>query len=230
MSSRIKRYGATTTPLDRDGICAAQNVTASTAMTLNGALTSVNAASGAREFVGVNGRATRVGLYSAANMTAGGGAVVVTGFADFARNEALTETILYPNVTYVLGLKAFAVITSIVPNTSIAQNLEIGTDADGTSAMTSDIYVPLNYRNSTMSVQATATGTITASVAVSKDPVLDGTVRLQDAVFVDISGLDAITSTEHGAIPAGSTLLRARYSAATASEGLTVTVVESASP
>ena len=229
MSSRIKRYGATTTPLDRDGVCAAQQPTSGTALTLNGALTSLNNA-GAREFVGVNRRATRVSFYSAADMTTGGKGAVVTGFADFARNEALTETILFPNATYVLGLKAFAVITSIVPNGTIAQNLEVGTDADATSAMTSDIYVPLNYRNSTMSVQATATGTITASVAVSKDPILDGTVRIQDAVFVDISGLDAISGTEHGAIPAGSTLLRARYSAATASEGLTITVVEGASP
>ena len=226
MSDRIKRYGATTTPLDRDGICAAQNVTVNTDMTLDGALTSTSS-TGNKEFVGVNGRAIAVSLYSAANMTAGGGGVVVTGFADFARNEALTETILYPNATYVLGTSHFAVITSITPNTTIAQDLEIGTDADGTDATSSDIYVPLNYRNYNSSVQATATGTITASVAVSKDPVLDGTVQIQDAVFVNISGLDAISSTEHGAIPAGSTLLRARYSAATAAEGLTVTVVES---
>lgn len=229
MSSRIKRYGATTTPLDRDGISAAANVTSGTAITLGGALTSVGN-TGSREFVGVNGRTVCISFYSAADMTTGGKGAVVTGFADFARNEALTETILFPNATYVLGTKHFAVVTSIVPNGSIAQNLEVGTDADATNATSSDIYVPLNYRNSTMSVQATATGTITAAVSVSKDPVLDGTVRLQDAVFVDITGLDAITSTEQAAIPAGSTLLRARYSAATATEGLTITVVEGASP
>src|SRR3990167_310064 len=160
MSSRIKRYGAGTTPLDRDGICAAQQPTSGTALTLNGALTSLNGT--VREFKGVNGRATRISFYSAADMTTGGKGAVVAGFADFARNEALTETILFPNATYVLGLKAFSVITSIVPNTSIAQNLEVGTDADATDAMTSDIYVPLNYRNSTMSVQAVPTGTITA--------------------------------------------------------------------
>ena len=231
MSSRIKRYGAATTPLDRDGICAAQQTTSGTALTLNGALTSVKVGSaGTKEFVGADGRAVCISLYSAADMTTGGKAVVVSGFADFARNEALSETILLPNATYVLGTKHFAVVTSIVPNGTIAQNLEVGTDADATSATSSTIFVPLDFRNSTLSVQATATGTITAVVSVSKDPILDGTVTLSNAAIVTLTGLDAVTGTEHAAIPAGSTLLKAVYSAATASEGLTITVVESASP
>ena len=225
--SRIKQYGSAATPLDRDGISAAAQPTVSVAITLGGALTSLGP-TGAREFVAPNGRAVCVGFYSAANMTTGGKGAVVTGFADHARNEALTETILFPNATYVLGTKSFAVITSIVPNGTIAENLEVGTDADATNATSTAIYVPLNFRNYNQSVQVAATGTITAVVAVSKDPVLDGTVRLQDATFVTISGLDAVTSTEHAAIPAGSTLIRATYSACTASEGLVMTIVPAA--
>ena len=216
----IKRYGATTTPRDRDGISVAQNVTASTAMTMTGALTSGGT------FTGVNGRAVRVGLYSGADMTAGGGAVVVSGFADFARNQAVTDTILYPNATYVLGTTYFAVITGIVPNTTIAQNLEIGTDADGTSATSSRIYVPLNHRARGYRVQVAVTGTITANCGVSCDPVLDGTVSFANASFVDLTGLDAIASTEQAVSEHGATLLHLTYSAATATEGAILSVIE----
>lgn len=227
MSSKIKRYGAATTPLDRDGIAQAQNVVSGTALTLNGALTSLGP-TGAKEFVGVNGRAIAVSFYSGADMTSGGKGAVVSGFADFGRSEPITETILFPNTTYVLGTKAFAIITSIVPNGSIAQNLEVGTDADATNATASTVYVPLDFNSNNINAQTNVTGTVTGKVAASMDPIIDGQVRLQDAVFIDVTGLTALAAAQRATIPSGSTMLRLTYTAATGSEGIVLTVVEGA--
>ncbi len=130
--------------LDRDGIAQAQNITASTALTLNGILgTTLD-------------YARIIGVYSGSDLSSSTFAIVGTN----AHGEAQSETIATgPSSSTVVSTKLYKTITSITPGATIASNVEVGTVATTLSAE-SDYATLEHYYGTTPTYFVDVTGTI----------------------------------------------------------------------
>ena len=141
--------------LDRDGIAAAQTITAATALTLNGALgTTLD-------------YARIIGIYSGSDLSTSSFAIVGTN----ANGETISETISTgPNAGTVVSTKLYKTITSVTPGATVAQNVEVGQVATTLSAESK--IIPLNYyANTAATVSVDVTGTINFTVYEAFSPV-----------------------------------------------------------
>ncbi len=135
--------------MDRDGIAQAQNVTAATAMTLNGILgTTLD-------------YARIIGIYSGADVSSSAFAIVGTN----SNGETQSETIATgPNAGTVVSTKLYKTITSVTPSATVAQNVEVGTVATTLSA--ESIVCPLDpYLGVPPTYCVDVTGTINFTVS-----------------------------------------------------------------
>jgi len=162
--------------MDRDGIAQAQNTTASTALTLNGALgTTLD-------------YARIIGIYSAANFSGGTFTIVGTD----ANGNSITESgITGPNNSTVVSTKLFKTITSVTPSATVASDVEVGTVATTLSAESHTI--PLDfYQGLAPTIAVDVTGTINFTVYETFVNVLaEGTSA---AVWNSISALASKTA------------------------------------
>lgn len=134
--------------LDRDGIAQAQNITANTAMTLNGALgTTLD-------------YARIIGIYSGADCSGSAFTIVGTN----SNGESISETIATgPNNGTVVSTKLYKAIASVTPSATIAQNVEVG-NVQTTLSAESKVY-PLPWRNGVAAtVHVDVSGTINFTV------------------------------------------------------------------
>jgi hypothetical protein len=106
--------------LDRDGICAAQQIGAAGNLSLNGAL--VSGGVGLLD-AGVKSWGRCVGVYSGADLSAI--TFTVRGFDIWG--APVSENIAGPNNTTTAGLKAFSRVTSVYANAAVGSNVEVGT-------------------------------------------------------------------------------------------------------
>ncbi len=130
--------------MDRDGICLAQNITASTALLLNGPLgTTLD-------------YARIIGVYSGSDLSSSSFTIVGTN----AHGESQTEIIATgPSSSTVVSVKLYKTITSVTPGATIASNVEVGTVATTLSAE-SDYKALEHYNGSTPTYFVDVTGTI----------------------------------------------------------------------
>lgn len=157
--------------LDRDGICAAQQVAIGADFLLNGALVS----NGRANINPTGGFGRCVGVYSAADTS--GDTVTVYGFD--VDGEPLVETIAGPNNTTTAGLKAFAVITRVKANTAITDDMEIGTiDKFGLPCFLADLaeVVRIGWTQTLADNAATVAVGVTTSPATATTGDVRGTV------------------------------------------------------
>lgn len=105
--------------LDRDGVCAAQQLGAAGNLTLNGALVSRGVATVADS--GSYGRC--VGVYSGSDLSTIN--FTVRGFDIYG--VPMAETIAGPNNATTAGLKAFWRVTSVYADAAVGSNVEVGT-------------------------------------------------------------------------------------------------------
>ena len=160
--------------LDRDGICAAQQIGAAGNLLLNGALVSgsranVNPAKGA---IGSPGYGRCVGVYSAGNLAA----ITFRVYGFDCEGERLVEDITGPNNTTGAGKKAFAVVDRVAANAAVATNVEVGTiDVFGLPAYLSDQseIVRLGWNNATPD----NAGTVVAGVITNPATATTGDIR-----------------------------------------------------
>ena len=154
--------------LDRNGICAAQQVAAGADFLLNGALVS-----NGRANVNPSGGFGRcVATFSATDQAAD--TVTVYGFDVYG--APLVERIAGGNNATVAGLKAFGIITRVKADTAIAADMEIGTiDKFGLPCYLADLadVVRVGW------TQTLADNAATVAVAVTTNPAtaLTGDIR-----------------------------------------------------
>lgn len=141
--------------MDRDGIAEAQNITASTALTLDGNLgTTLD-------------YARIIGVYSAADLSTSSFTIVGTN----ANGEAISEVIATgPSNSTVVSTKLYKTIVSVTPGATIASDVEVGTVATTLSAESK--IIPLNYyANTATTISVDVTGTINFTVYEAFSPV-----------------------------------------------------------
>lgn len=162
--------------MDRDGIAKAQNITADTALTLNGDLgTTLD-------------YARIIGVYSGSDLSSSSFIIVGTN----AAGEAQSETIAVgPSSSTVVSTKLYKTITSVTPGATIASDVEVGTVATTLSAETS--VIPLEYSCSTTPTYfVNVTGTINYTISETFMDVYDNTFANQ--VFIALSAHTAKTA------------------------------------
>jgi len=162
--------------LDRDGIAQAQNITASTAMTLNGALgTSLD-------------YARIIGIYSGADVSGANFTIVGTN----SNGESITESsIVGPNNATVVSTKKFKTIVSVTPDATVAQNVEVGNVATTLSAESS--VHPINFKSDTAATYyVDVTGTINYTLQECFMNPFSNTV--DNLTWVSLSALTAKTA------------------------------------
>lgn len=162
--------------LDRDGICAAQQVAIGADFLLNGALVSNGRAS-----INPSGGYGRcVGVYSAADTS--GDTVTVYGFS--VDGDPLVETIAGPNNGTTAGKKAFGVVTRVKANTAVTDDIEIGTiDVFGLPAYLPDLakVVRVGWTQTLADNAATVAIGITTNPATATTGDIRGTVTPSSA-------------------------------------------------
>lgn len=173
---------------DRDGIAQAQNITANTAMTLNGALgTTLD-------------YARIIGIYSAADCSSSAFAIVGTN----SNGEAQSETIATgPNAGTVVSTKLYKTITSVTPSATVAQNVEVGTVATTLSAE-SKVY-RLDSRKEPPTYAVDVTGTINFTVHESFSSLETG---IADMVWFPLTALTAKTADTVATGTTGATAMK----------------------
>lgn len=162
--------------MDRDGIAQAQTITASTALTLNGALgTTLD-------------YARIIGVYSGADLSSSSFTIVGTN----SNGESISEVIATgPSSSTVVSTKLYKTITSVTPGATIASNVEVGTVATTLSAESQ--IVPLPYMEGiAATIAVDVTGTINFTVKETHFPALSGGV--DSIVFTDITALTTKTA------------------------------------
>lgn len=116
-----KHFKIVSVALDRDGLAQSQHTTASTALTLNGALSSggsYTAGDGSNAKVG-----HLIGVYSSANIST----MVFTIVGTDPNGIAQTETVTGVNNSTVFSTKYFYTVSSVTPDTTDAvNNVEVG--------------------------------------------------------------------------------------------------------
>lgn len=158
--------------LDRDGICAAQQVAIGADFLLNGALVS----NGQANINPSGGFGRCVGVYSGADTS--GDTVTVYGYD--VDGQRLVETIAGPNNTTTAGVKAFAIITRIKANTAITDDMEIGTiDKFGLPAYLSS----LSKVTRVGWAQTLADNAATVAVGVTTDPATATTGDIRGTII-----------------------------------------------
>lgn len=167
----LYRQHLATTPvlLDRDGLAAAQNTVANTALTLAGAL-----ASGGTYTAGDGGSSGNVGhligVYSSANIAADVFTIVGTD----PDGLALTETVTGVNASTVFTTKYFYTVSSVKNDTTEAVNqVEVGI---GNTFATRRIPIEPRASGFDVGLGVTVTGTISVTVQLTMDDIFDPTV------------------------------------------------------
>lgn len=162
--------------LDRDGIAQAQNITANTAMTLNGVLgTTLD-------------YARIIGIYSGADCSSSAFTIVGTN----ANGQSQSETIATgPNAGTVVSTKKFKTITSVTPSATIAQNVEVG-NVQTTLSAESQV-IPINSGSDVApTISVDVTGTINFTIQETfMDPQVSDTNTL---VWNNITALASKTA------------------------------------
>ncbi len=202
----------TPTTMDRDGIAAAQNITASTPMTLNGALCTTME------------NARIIGVYSAADVSSSAFTIVGTN----AHGDSISDTIAVgPNNSTVVSAKLFKTITSVTPSATVAQNVEVGTVAT-TLSSESNYYVLNHYDSVAPTINVNVTGTINFTVKECFDNCFVDSIS-DSLIFNSISALSAKTANTTSQTTPHATAVKVQINSYSAGATLTMNIVSGTS-
>jgi hypothetical protein len=209
---RPKRYTATPSALDRDGICTASSPSGADTLVINGALatvaydrngifTAATPTAGTLDIAGNLGASgttfaadTRIAIYAAADET--GSKFTIWGHKD--NGDVVTETIVGPNAGSVYSVNVYRSIAKITVDVTTSGDVEVG--PLGCVVLGTPQYIA-TYA-ATASDNATITGTdrndnvITETIAVTTTTTTVGVKNFKTVDKVTVDG--AITSVEIG--------------------------------
>lgn len=197
--------------VDADGVFQNQTLGGAGTITLNGA----EVVGG--QWVTPDGFAKQIGLVSAGNISTV--TFTITGYQDYDRHVAITDTVTGINNSTVETTKYFYYITSIAADGAVGSNVAGGAVDEAITAA-----IPLNWRGDIVSVNADITGTVNATIQQTFDNLQnlnDLDFAWQDSPSASLVGFTASTNDAYDGIPSA---LRCKINSYSSGAAISLTI------